>query len=723
MRFFYYSTILTVLIFISTGLIADFNEGVKRVNYFQKNANHSIHESDKLVEFNLKYLIIPKDLVAIEGVALNKELQNLLYEDANHVRWFIHPNDNKLYENIVDHLKKKRLSTKIHQLNIVADMTESRSSFLQSLSSNSNNQYSLRLSFTDGAGPWGGTEQGGMDTGYNISYNKMIAREDALWAQYISDKSKNIESVNSAIKIQPEALTVAFKEGPNMAYSVRDISEFADQSRRFIPGFASYHDKFGSIFATLNDEENASDYWAKTEGNQRGAASADLLLDHKIVMGSAHSQNYLTEMDELYRPTGRLLLRDSGDSFVAPGMESFYESEELTKIKKAFPSWIKLPEQARILEKHIIPVGGSWIYGAQESVGHISEDEIKLFQEEFVDGFIKRLSERTGINVEKLKTIVEAVDLKNGYYYALIDSKNDIWKEIELKVKNNKLINFPRKKMDPPNKEVKKSLELIKNGEFANLKRFAKKNPYEAAKAALIYSIDHQEDVNGELLKNLEKAWRQFTNPKTKGLLTQTLVLLGSQDEDILREQLKGNGSYYAKMKAVKELGKKNKVLNETASVLASISTSEYGAPQRDKMLVKETLTSLKNLQVDDENIFLLAWKRNGKHMDDELYDAFKNSKNIPEEYVDDVIILVKSLLNDDKIAALYFEPSKKLAANHPKFKEFIENDIKRLMNDKTCNFKHNLSRFIKQFDEHRALFRLNLKKCLETVKKQKIQG
>ena len=714
MRVFHYLTILMVLIFISTKLTADFDEGVKRVNYFQKNANLAIFKPDKLVEFNLKYLIIPKDLIAIEGSGLNKELQNLLYEDADHVRWFIHPNDNKLFEYIVDHLKKNNLSTKIHKLNLVADMTESRSSFLQNLSPNNSNQYSLRLSFTDGAGPWRGTETGGLDNGYNVSYNKMIADEDALWAQYISDKSKTIESANSAIKIQPEALTVTFKKGPKMAFSIRDISEFADQSKRFIPGFASYHDKFGSIFATLNDEENSSDYWARTEGNQRGAASADLLLDHKIVMGSAHSQNYVTEMDELYRPTGRLLLRDSGDSFVAPGMEIFYESEELEKMKKAFPSWIKLPEQASILEKHIIPVGGSWIHGAQGLAVHITEDEIKLFQNEFIDGFIKRLSERTGINVDKLKTMVKGAEFKNGYYYALIDSKNDIWQEIVLKVKNNKLITFPRKRINTPDKEVKKSLDLIKKGEFVNLKRFSKKNPYEAAKAALIYSIDHQGDVNGELLKSLEETWKQFENPKTKSLLTQTLVLLGSQDEDILREQLKGNGSYYAKMKAIKELGKKNKVLNETARVLASISTNEYDAPLRDRKLVEETLTSLKNLQIDDENIFLLAWKRNGKYMDSELYEAFKNLKNIPEEYVDSVINSIKNILNDDKITRLYFRESEKLAANHPKFKEFIENNIKRLMNDETCNFKESLARFIKQFDEYKALLRLNIKKCLE---------
>jgi len=247
-----------------------------------------------------------------------------------------------------------------------------------------------------------------------------------------------------------------------------------------------------------------------------------------------------------------------------------------------------------------------------------------------------------------------------------------------------------------------------------NLLRFSKKNPYEAAKAALIYSIDHQGDVNGELLKSLEETWKQFENPKTKSLLTQTLVLLGSQDEDILREQLKGNGSYYAKMKAIKELGKKNKVLNETARVLASISTNEYDAPLRDRKLVEETLTSLKNLQIDDENIFLLAWKRNGKYMDSELYEAFKNLKNIPEEYVDSVINSIKNILNDDKITRLYFRESEKLAANHPKFKEFIENNIKRLMNDETCNFKESLARFIKQFDEYKALLRLNIKKCLE---------
>jgi len=120
-------------------------------------------------------------------------------------------------------------------------------------------------------------------------------------------------------------------------YSVRDLS-FLKSGHYYLPAFSLPY--AGREIAQLHGADPDS-FWGKHYAEAVGRLKAKLLLRYGIQMESPNAQNFLIELDSNMMPTGRLVVRDLGDSNLVRSMlagiggEDLWEAERKLGIENA----------------------------------------------------------------------------------------------------------------------------------------------------------------------------------------------------------------------------------------------------------------------------------------------------------------------------------------------------------------------------------------------------
>ncbi|MBF0364909.1 MAG: hypothetical protein HQK50_05020 [Oligoflexia bacterium] len=285
------------------------------------------HKGDHVpVKSALPYFKVPLDLVGVfRANRLDPRMEDaLVFEEAGkkYVRWFIHPEDTKYFQQTQNFLKSKGLSDK--ELTLVTEdplglegyLTASRSILIRSKKNGM--VFSAKIS----------TNYVGSHEEIPLEPKIMVGNKAALaplLTNYVDRLTPGEEGLSSLI-LQREPLGFAIgsaqlgnKQESSFSMVIRDLGGLArDDGYDYLPAFSL--EKSGKEIAAhalgidqkkISNKEVAA-FWTEHYLKPLARAQAELLIHYGIMMTAVHGQQFLIQMKEGI-PTGKIVIRDFSD--------------------------------------------------------------------------------------------------------------------------------------------------------------------------------------------------------------------------------------------------------------------------------------------------------------------------------------------------------------------------------------------------------------------------
>jgi hypothetical protein len=281
------------------------NEQLRRLVEWETGANAVSKRSAERIA--IEHFEIPLEKLQSDlAKNLDARLRSALIfrkDGQDYVRWIINPEDTKWYKQVEAWLKKNGLSTERHKY-FNAYMTASRSYVLED--PNTGYAFSGKVSTDKTGGAW-------RDKNFPIS--------DARQVRLASDSVEGIvNDVNfDRLKLLLEPAMFGIEE-IDQAFGVRLLGDAAEGKRYYIPAFSVLHEKAGREIAKLNGSNDPAAFWKENYARPMGEAWAELAAQFSLTYDSGHGQNFLLELDENMRPTGKVVFRDFADSYIVKGI-------------------------------------------------------------------------------------------------------------------------------------------------------------------------------------------------------------------------------------------------------------------------------------------------------------------------------------------------------------------------------------------------------------------
>jgi len=214
------------------------------------------------------------------------------------VRWIINPEDTKWHLELEKWLTSKGLSTERHKY-FNAYMTASRSYILEDPKTGA--QFSAKVSTNQTGGAWRDKKQPIDD-----------ARQVRMAADYIRENLAEKPMTYSTIMDEPAMFGAAEVD---QAMLVRTLDGLTDEPKFYLPGFSAVHDRVGAMIAKMNGSADPAAFWNEHYNKPLAQALAEFTARFGLCFDSPHSQNFLIELDKDMKPTGKIIIRDFGDSY------------------------------------------------------------------------------------------------------------------------------------------------------------------------------------------------------------------------------------------------------------------------------------------------------------------------------------------------------------------------------------------------------------------------
>lgn len=302
----------------------------------------------------------------------------LIFKKADgqeYVRWIINPEDTKWHVKVEEWMKSKNIPTTKHKY-FDGYMTASRSFILED--PKSGYAFSGKVSTNATGGHW-------KDKDFPIS----DARQVRMATDHVKDVEKKVEF--QRLKTLPEPAMFGI-EGIDQAFGIRSLGDAAEGKKYLIPAFSVLHGETGRKLAALNGSNDPAKYWRENFNKPLAEALAEFSGTYGLTYDSGHGQNFLLELDENMKPTGKVVLRDFADSYAQrQHMESL--------------GWIRFLSEwdaDNIADHHMMMAVG--ILHGNEPPDWIDAKEYKLYAAEFFEAYDKKFSEVTGVPLATLKT-------------------------------------------------------------------------------------------------------------------------------------------------------------------------------------------------------------------------------------------------------------------------------------------------------------------------------
>lgn len=322
---------------------------------------------------------------------------SLIFEKngEKHVRWIINPEDTKWHLEVEKWLKSKGLSTERHK-HFNAYMTASRSYILEDPKNGA--QFSAKVSTNQTGGAWRDKKQPIDD-----------ARQVRMAADYVREGVAEKPMLHSTIMDEPALFGI--KE-LDQAMLVRTLDGLAEDNKVYLPGFSAVHDRVGAMIAKKNGSTNPAAFWNEHYNKPLGRALAEFTARFGLCFDSPHSQNFLVELDGNLKPTGKIIIRDFGDSyatqdfFAAKGRMDFIAKWEADNVIKG-----EIPMAIGVLHGNEMP---SWI----------DNEEYMKWGREFFEEYEQELARLTGVPRAELK---EQLYVSGRYFSKSYSAKSPAW--------------------------------------------------------------------------------------------------------------------------------------------------------------------------------------------------------------------------------------------------------------------------------------------------------
>lgn len=257
----------------------------------------------------LQYFELPVDQLAqltkhkfeLPGEAA-EQAKHIIYFQKNgqkYARWFIHPLANP--DDVVARREFKSIfgeAPAVQQGDYKFHFTSSRSLIV--FNENYDDAISLKLSLPKAEGPF---------------KNKAIhLKEFSAWGrhnQYLESLAPGGTLPHMQLMQEPYGLGIGVTgESTEDAFLFRRIDELTKKNRYLLPAFAVFDEKVGRQIAEMNGSKNPADFWQKNLIEPLAQATAELRAYTGMEHTSPHSQNMMVELDENFRPTGKIVVRD-----------------------------------------------------------------------------------------------------------------------------------------------------------------------------------------------------------------------------------------------------------------------------------------------------------------------------------------------------------------------------------------------------------------------------
>lgn len=361
--------------------------GVQALVNFETQANAAALRSNQMMD--IQNYEIPYHLVkSLMSSKLDPKIaQSLVFEKngEKYVRWMINPEDTAWYVEVEKFLTANGVSTERHQY-FKGYQTASRSYLV--LDPNNGAQFSLKVSTNRTGGAWKDKKQTFDD-----------ARQIRLMDDYVSDVFAKFPPKYFVYMNEPAVFGL---ESIDQGMIVRSLNDLPTTGHYYAPGFAVLHDKVGAEIARQNGSDDPAAYWNEHYNLPLARALAELSGRTGVTYDSPHSQNFLVEFDQNLKPTGRIVLRDLGDSYV--------NKEFVTAMGR--PDVAAFFEHDNIVTKYI-PMAVGVLHGNSDP-SWMSTRIYREWGNEFFRMFNKTFAEVTGLKETDIPLKVS----QNGKYFS-----------------------------------------------------------------------------------------------------------------------------------------------------------------------------------------------------------------------------------------------------------------------------------------------------------------
>lgn len=262
------------------------------------------------------------------------------------VRWVINPEDTQWHLSVRRLLERRGLDATPKRF-FTGYMTASRSYIVENPRNGA--QFSVKVSTNRTGGNWRDKKQDWSD-----------ARQIRRMADFMDARLKDFPLKHLITMDEPAGFGIPQL---NQGMVIRTLAELPSGGKRYLPGFAALHDSEGRRIARRNGSRNPAEFWNEHYNKPLARALAELFSMTGLTYDSPHSQNFLIELDENDRPTGRIVARDFGDSYLsreyfraAGAMDIYRIWERDNRVSgnisvgagplhgNSYPSWMGRPE-------------------------------------------------------------------------------------------------------------------------------------------------------------------------------------------------------------------------------------------------------------------------------------------------------------------------------------------------------------------------------------------
>lgn len=336
---------------------------------------------------------------------LDSNIKNSLFFTKNgetYVRWIINPEDSKWHLEVKSFLQKHKLDSEPKKF-FDGYLTASRSMILVNPTNGAS--FSLKVSTDKTGGKWTDKKQTWAD-----------AKQVRNMNRYIQETLPKIDMETLVIMDEPLALGIKDLDHGMIMRSLNDLPE---DGHYYLPAFSALHEVEGARIAKLNGSTDPSRFWDKHLNEPIAKAMAEYFAATGSWYDSPHAQNFLVELDRDMKPTGRIVLRDLGDTYI---LEDFVKNTKF--------AWITKNWDPNNVQAGKITTGIGLLHG-NNAPSWLSGMEYKEYQWGFYRTFEKRFSEITNIPYNDLLR-TDSKESLWSYSRKTYQTSSDGWKKFIL---------------------------------------------------------------------------------------------------------------------------------------------------------------------------------------------------------------------------------------------------------------------------------------------------
>ncbi|MEA9356757.1 hypothetical protein SHI21_11100 [Bacteriovorax sp. PP10] len=351
------------------------SKNAKQLVTWETKANAVANRSNEVIalsHFEIPMRLLEKD---IDQTLESSIVDSLVFEKngEKYVRWMINPEDTQWYLEVKAFLEKNGVDATPHKF-FDAYLTASRSMIL--VNPENGASFSLKVSTNKTGGNWTDKKQTWDDA-------KQIRTLD----KWMTEATSSMETKNLVIMNEPLAFGIKELDHGMIMRSLNDVPK---DGHYYLPGFSALHEYEGARIAKLNGATNVADFWDKHYNQPLAGALAEFFAFTGTWYDSPHSQNFLIELDKNMKPTGKIVLRDLGDSYI---LTDFANQTKFSNIAKIW-------DQDNVLTGHTNSKVG--LLHGNTPPTWLSAARYEQYGKNFFNAFEARFSELSGIPVSEL---------------------------------------------------------------------------------------------------------------------------------------------------------------------------------------------------------------------------------------------------------------------------------------------------------------------------------